>query len=106
MATNRPSSSSGSLRLPSSAIIKLVLLGDSQQGRAIGVSGSYASIEREYGSVSLTDIQRAKAEWEKDLQVKFHDTACRRKSRQMLELRPLFRSTKSMIALTTSLSGT
>lgn len=53
--------------------IKLVLLGDSQQGRAIGVSGSYAFIEREYGSVSLTDIQRAKAEWEKDLQVRFHD---------------------------------
>lgn len=53
--------------------IKLVLLGDNQQGRAIGVSGAYAELEQEYGSISLTEVQRAKAEWEKDLQVKFHD---------------------------------
>lgn len=53
--------------------IKMIFLGDSQQGRAIGVSGSYADLEREYGSADLTEIQRAKADWEKDLQVRFHN---------------------------------
>lgn len=53
--------------------VKLVFLGDREQGRAIGVSGAYAQLEEQYGSVELTEIQRAKAAWERDMQARFHD---------------------------------
>lgn len=53
--------------------IKLVFLGDREQGKAIGVSGAYAQMEDTYGTVDLSEIQRAKAEWERDLQARFHD---------------------------------
>lgn len=53
--------------------IKLIFLGDREQGKAIGVSGAYAQLEDTYGTVSLTEIQRAKAGWERELQMKFHE---------------------------------
>lgn len=53
--------------------IKLIFLGDRQQGKAIGVSGAYTRMEDTYGTVDLTEIYRAKATWEKDIQKRIHD---------------------------------
>lgn len=53
--------------------IKLIFLGDRQQGKAIGVSGGYTRMEDAFGTIDLTEIYRAKAAWEKVIQKRIHD---------------------------------